>query len=228
MRQKESGIYKIVSPIGKIYIGQTSDFKNRIMFYKNLHCKGQIKVYESLIKYGYENHKIELIEKVEKENLNERERFYQEYYDCLGVNGLNLYMTGTIDKKAIVHKETRQKMSKNLINNKRALGLVHTQETKDKIRERHIGNKYNLGYKHNEFSRFKMSLSRKGKQKTIEHRKAIGIGQTGKDGIFILNIQTGIYYNSIRSAADSICMKRGTLHAMIHGRNNNKTNFVKI
>ena len=54
-------IYKITSPKGKIYIGQTWNFSERIYFYRTLKCKGQVKVYNSLKKYGYKSHKIEII-----------------------------------------------------------------------------------------------------------------------------------------------------------------------
>lgn len=42
----------------------------------------------------------------------------------------------------------------------------------------------------------------------------------------IINLQTGIFYDTLQQASDSIGIKRGTLWAMIAGRNNNKTSFI--
>lgn len=55
----EGVIYKITSPTGKCYIGKTVNFKKRMADYKALRCKGQPKLYRSLLKHGFENHIIE-------------------------------------------------------------------------------------------------------------------------------------------------------------------------
>jgi group I intron endonuclease len=51
-----SGIYKTISPSGKIYIGQSVNLKKRKKCYETLQCKLQPKIYSSLLKYGWENH----------------------------------------------------------------------------------------------------------------------------------------------------------------------------
>ena len=45
------GIYKITSPTGKIYIGQSVNIKNRIRRYKNIDCKSQTKLNSYMLKY---------------------------------------------------------------------------------------------------------------------------------------------------------------------------------
>jgi group I intron endonuclease len=50
------GIYKIISPSGKIYVGQTIDLDRRQTEYKRLQCIKQRKIYYSLSKYGWDNH----------------------------------------------------------------------------------------------------------------------------------------------------------------------------
>lgn len=75
------GIYKITSPSNKIYVGQSTDLKKREENYKNLRCKGQRKLYNSIKKYGWKNHKFEIIELQEDLNiLNEKERSYYDLY----------------------------------------------------------------------------------------------------------------------------------------------------
>jgi len=56
------GIYKITNPKGKIYIGQSINIKRRFNEYKRLNCSQQPKIYNSLLKYGSDNHKFEIIE----------------------------------------------------------------------------------------------------------------------------------------------------------------------
>ena len=52
------GIYKITSPTGKVYIGQSIEIEKRWMRYKNItkSVKKQPAIYNSLLKYGSENH----------------------------------------------------------------------------------------------------------------------------------------------------------------------------
>ena len=82
------GIYKIISPLGKIYIGQSIDIDVRFNNYKKLKCKSQLRIYNSFIKYGVDNHIFKTIEECSLDLLNERERYWQDYYDVLNKNGL--------------------------------------------------------------------------------------------------------------------------------------------
>ena len=52
-----SGIYKIVSPTGKTYIGQSIDLVRRKKEYAKLQCKKQKRLYYSLNMYGWDRHK---------------------------------------------------------------------------------------------------------------------------------------------------------------------------
>lgn len=100
------GIYKITSPSNKIYIGQSRDIYKRVNnYYKNLHCKSQVRLYRSLIKYGWEAHKFEIIEKCLFEDLNNRERYWQDYYNVLGSSGLNSMLTNTNEKPRVYTEE---------------------------------------------------------------------------------------------------------------------------
>jgi len=76
----------------KVYIGQSIDIKKRKDQYKNLNSgvQGQPKIYNSIQKYGFENHRFEIIEECFIEQLNEREIYWGLYYNVLGKNGLNL------------------------------------------------------------------------------------------------------------------------------------------
>ena len=130
---KVIGIYKITSPSGKVYIGQSIDVNSRIKRYKYLRCKGQIKLYNSLKKYGYENHKFDIIEECSNEGLYIREIYWIEQYNSIQ-KGLNLRMGGEGKKhnniKYTHSKEFLQELNKRLKNNKYNFGTVMSKKTK--------------------------------------------------------------------------------------------------
>ena len=104
------GIYKITNPKNKIYVGQTIDWDRRKQDYKYLNCSNQNKLYNSLLKYGWSNHVFELIEECSLGELNNRERYWQDYYNVLE-EGLNLKLTQFGDKSGIISIETKNKIA---------------------------------------------------------------------------------------------------------------------
>ena len=109
---KICGIYKITSPNGKVYIGQSIDIQKRFKNYKGLqNCKGQIKLRNSFLKYGTNVHVFEIIEECTIDLLNTRERYWQEFYNCISKNGLNCILTQTKDCKKVTSAETKINMS---------------------------------------------------------------------------------------------------------------------
>lgn len=103
------GIYKITSPSNKIYIGQSVDLKTRFRKYKYLNCKRQTRLYNSFKKYGYENHKFEIIEECNLEQLNEKEIYWGLHYNVLGKTGLNCKLG---DANGKCSEETKKKIGK--------------------------------------------------------------------------------------------------------------------
>lgn len=91
-----TGIYKIESPTGKIYIGQSVDIAKRWLLYKGIKDdKKQPLLERSLIKHGYDKHKLTVIHElpfdVSKEVLTEYERIYMDAYREAGFIMLNIY-----------------------------------------------------------------------------------------------------------------------------------------
>jgi group I intron endonuclease len=103
------GIYKILSPNGKLYIGQSTNIEYRKHRYSKSHCKRQVLLYNSIQKYGWESHIHELIEECSVGQLNEREIYYTEYYNALSPNGLVLRVGG---RSGYWSEEVKNKMSK--------------------------------------------------------------------------------------------------------------------
>ena len=118
---KICGIYKITSPSGKIYIGQSVDINKRILKYKSLDCKQQPKLYHSIIKYGWNAHIFEIIEECNYSNLNNLETYYIKIYDTYNTeHGLNLSEGG---HTTVFTEESRRKISQSKQGIKRPLSV---------------------------------------------------------------------------------------------------------
>lgn len=74
------GIYKITSPSGNVYIGQSVDIDRRKNYYNGLHCKRQPKLYKSLKKYSFKKHYFDIIEECSIEQLDIKEIYWKLYY----------------------------------------------------------------------------------------------------------------------------------------------------
>ena len=115
-------IYKITNTLNdKVYIGQTiKTVQKRFTQHKNNSNKeyfSQIVLYKAFNKYGIENFICEEIEEVPNDKLDEREKYWIEYYDSyfngynstLGGRATQLYNWDTDDiiEKYIVLKSAR-------------------------------------------------------------------------------------------------------------------------
>lgn len=88
---KKCGIYKITSPNGKIYIGQSIDINLRWHHYKLLRNKNQKKLFASFLKHGVDNHTFEILELCNREKLNLLEKYFVDLYKTFGTkHGLNI------------------------------------------------------------------------------------------------------------------------------------------
>lgn len=132
-------IYKITNPCGKVYIGQTINLARRRNRYKNSKCVNQILIYNSIQKYGWDNHKFEVIEEIISENylyeiLDSLEKYHIGFYKSNRnkypqIEGLNL-TDGGDGMRGFKHSE----QTKKLIGEK-GKGYKHTSEARIKISE---------------------------------------------------------------------------------------------
>jgi group I intron endonuclease len=231
------GIYKITSPKGKVYIGQSRNIKTRLSKYKNLLCPDQPRLYRSIKKHSWESHTFEIIEECEFTDLNTKERFWQDFYHVLGNKGLNCNLTATENLPKIVSKETKEKQSKAmkglLVGSKNPMfGKEVSKETRDKISKANIGK--SKGKKISDTHKEILSKTHKNKIRTFEERlqQSQTLIQQYKDGKephqanLVLNTQTGVFYNSILEASKFYHIKYTTLRAMIMGQNPNTSPFI--
>lgn len=160
------GIYKITSPNGSIYIGQTRNFTNRIKAYRTLSIKNQKHIYNSIKKYGWENHVFDVILYTENYissiKLLGLERSFYLHYKKIGAKLMNCRLPGANyghsekTKKKIglsnsgklngirLSDERRKKISLALIGNKRRLGCRITDNHKMAISEKNTGRKHTV------------------------------------------------------------------------------------
>ena len=211
------GIYKITNPNGKVYIGQSVDLERRLYYYKNLkQSNSQILLNRSFLKYGTVNHTFEIIEECEIELLNERERYYQEYYDCINPKkGLNCKLQGYGDNSGKMSEETKLKISKG---NK---GKIRTEEVKKKLSLIHIGKK--VSQKTIESSRQRM-LERKRYSGDIYCCISDKNGMSKK----VICTQTLKIWNTIRECSEEIGIKYNLLSRYLNNNHPNKTTIIYL
>ena len=191
-------VYKIVNPKGRVYIGQTTNLKKRVSQYGRLTNKTQSRLYNSFKKYGFKAHEISVLEECKVEDLNIRERFWQEHYEVLTKVGLNCRMTATTDKSGYLSEETKRKMSK------AQKGKSIPEETRRKISNTLKGNTpVNKGtkglYKQSKESNRKRSETGKTSSTTAK-----AVEQYTKEGKFIKN------WDSARQAGVGIGKRSGS------------------
>lgn len=153
-------IYKLTSPKGKHYIGQTINMERRLSDYKTFHhCENQKKLYNAIKKYGFENFEHSILETLENESklelqtkLNELEIFYIKKYDCIQ-NGYNICTGGNQHRLGVKETEEQKQKKrdmwtseKRLIQSEKWKGLANPRKGKKFGRSSHAKyvNQYTL------------------------------------------------------------------------------------
>ncbi len=129
-------IYKISSPSGKLYVGKTYDLRKRINSHK---CSAKVNkniiLYNSIRKYGWDAHILEIIETVDDALMNEREIFWiteLKTYCYDNPNGLNMTKGGEGQRSTWMHRlDLRENQSKRYTGKGNPFyGKTHTEEFK--------------------------------------------------------------------------------------------------
>ena len=227
------GIYKIINPNSKVYVGQSVNINNRKRVYKFYSSyKNSIgpKLYNSLNKHGWSNHKHEILEECSIEQLNEREIYWKQYYldqvkgDWSKVLFCDLHDQGSGPKS----EQTKIKISTGKLGTKgypkgikrpKSFGEKIKSETRNKkIGEGNkgkskpgAGNNKPLTLKH------KLNISKSSKGKI---RNNIPINQYDKQGNFIKK------WNSQTEAAISLNITQSCISDAIRGRQKTAGNYI--
>lgn len=165
---KICGIYKITSPSGKIYIGQSRNINQRKYHYSSKLGAGQPKIHNSILKYGWVNHNFEIICECDELDLNNLELYYIKYHNCFNTeHGLNLNEGGNSVKML---NETKIKISNAL------KGIKRSEETKHKIS---ISKKNVHTYYPTQETKYMISNALKGIKRSEETIKKMCVCKTG-------------------------------------------------
>jgi len=111
-------IYKLTSPSGKSYIGQTrQELNNRLSVHSGPHstCRA---IKRAIDKYGIEPFHVSVISSVDFEDADDMEINAIKYHETLAPNGYNLAAGG---KYPAMSDETRAKMSRSSLGKKKSL-----------------------------------------------------------------------------------------------------------
>jgi group I intron endonuclease len=204
-----TGIYKITSPTGRIYIGQSVHIKNRFLRYKSLDCKCQTKLYKSFLKHGYANHLFEILEECEINDLNNKERYWQDYFKSADRGHLNCRYTSSKDKTGFMSDESKSKMSKTRTGMKRPVELI------ERLRIINTGSKRSLE------SRKKMSIAQTGKKHSSETKEKMSIAHKGR----VVSDETKAKMRLVKGKK-IICLETGEIYvSLVDYCEKNKLNY---
>lgn len=89
----EPVVYKIVCPEGKGYVGKTVNFAKRMKFHATRKTKCP-EINNATLKHGWDNMRIEILERPTSESLNDREIALIKEHQTLKPNGYNVLLGG--------------------------------------------------------------------------------------------------------------------------------------
>jgi group I intron endonuclease len=200
-KEKICGIYRIISPSGRVYIGESKDIEKRWKHYfKLLNCNTQRKLLNSFKKYGVENHVFEIIEECLFEDLKCRERYWQDLYDVLN-KGLNCFLTKCGEIKKEVSEETKQKIS----------------EAQKQMRLNGKGNPPPPPMKGENNPMYGKTHSAETIEK-IKRNKSSKKGEDHPNSNIYLDLEIGIYYFSMKEVAEVLNMRVDSVADRMCGR----------
>ena len=169
--KNKSGIYLFTNLLNKDkYVGQSSDLAKRFTKYftlSYLNNKNTLVISRALIKYGYANFSISILEYCDKDILNEREQYYMDtikpVYNTLKIAGSSSgykHTQESKDKRSLslkgkytgtnssLYDTTHTDETKELMSSMRRgqdnyfYGKTHTDETRELMKQKAIGRKH--------------------------------------------------------------------------------------
>ena len=168
----DGNIYVHTFPSGKLYCGQTKNFNDRMIKYKNNNGTNQhMKL--ALDKYGFENVVTNKVE-VPRICMDFIEIFVIHNYDLMNPRiGYNKDSGGTYGWT--VSEETRKKISESTI------GRIVSDETRVKMSESQTGvNNSFYGKRHTDKTIDEISAALSGRIITAKHREKLSVSMVGK------------------------------------------------
>lgn len=207
----KSGIYKITSPSGRVYIGRAVNIGNRWDEYRRLKYKYQPLLRKSVLKYGWINHLFEVVEFCDEDKLNQRE----------------IYWIAILETNANKHKDGN---GLNLTDGgEGSSGYKHTKESRVKM------SAFQSSYKRSPESNIKRSLKLKGRKaspnlilklkgskQSEEHKRKRALRFMKP----VIDLSTGEKFPSAKEAAERFGLNQSTLKGWLNGNYNNNSTLI--
>lgn len=208
--KNKAGIYRWVNKVnGNTYIGSSVNLARRLrVYYDFSYLSVRIKsskslIYSAILKHGYSNFQLEILEYCTKENAISREQYFIDLckpeYNLNPVAGSRLGSTYS--------EESRLKMSNS------AKGRKHTEQSKSLLSLAKKGiNNPNFGKTRSKETKALISLARLGKSFLLESTKDRMSKSTGTS-LKVLDLKTNetSIYTSITRAAEAMGVTRPPL-----------------
>ena len=212
------GIYKITNPKGKTYIGQSTDIENRIYKGHKYGVGSGKKLKNSLSKYGFENHKIKILEECSIEDLTKRETYWILQYNSYK-KGLNSTEKGGFEGyRGADWKEKHQEGLK---------GRKGYWEGKQRPNHSKLLKENGCGFDYKRTQKHKDALSIMMKEvwvkKGKEISKKISKNKIGKGTKSIICIETNEIFNSIKECSEKMNISKGSICSFVKGKYPNPT-----
>lgn len=208
-------VYMITSPTNRIYIGSSINIERRFLYYKSTLAKTQIKLYRSFKKYGYDNHKIEIVWAGPVEDMLKYETLIGWGFDVLEPENLNLMLPKLGNIFSCISEKTRIKMSNSA--KKRPITSINTRKKISKVWKgrkqtaEHINKRIKsyTGFKHSNETKEKMSLAKIGKKRSAEANLKISKARQKPIIQYDLNMNFIKEWDSATIAAKELNIKGG-------------------
>jgi group I intron endonuclease len=212
--KKMGVIYKITSPSGRVYVGKTKRLKIRIWEYRWRSKKRKSIIHDSIKGYGWEAHKLEVIEEIADELLNEREVFWIKELNTFYLDnekGMNMTRGGDGNVPSWKHNTERRKKQAQRFSGEGNpfYGKTHSEETKKRLAKVMSKRNKSKGIKIPEWA------AEKGREAV---RKAVIMYNS--DGEFLKE------YISATQAAKDLGFSRSCINDVVRGKHTNTNGYV--
>lgn len=208
--KKKVGVYRWVNKVnGNSYVGSSVDLTRRLRVYYDFSFlsvriqKSKSIIYSAILKHGYSNFQLEILEYCSKETVISREQYYIDLFKpTYNINSTAGSRLGSPHSEA-----TKEKMS-NLVK-----GRKLTEQTKKLLSLANKGiNNANFGKRHSAETKALISLARLGKSFISESLKDKMSAERGIS-IKVLDLNTSLVsvYTSITRAAKAMGVTQPSL-----------------
>lgn len=229
MESRDVYIYKITNPRGFSYVGSTVNLKDRFYRYKTLRVTSQVKIYNSLVKYGSENHEFTVLYKCKECCRNVFESFFGNKYNCISEKGLNLALPKISDSVLHTSKYTRDKIGK--AHKGKKISDEQKRNISERSKEWHANNTHPMKNKipWNKGKPFlkgdknpMYGVKRSAEWKNIASERAKLSSKKGHlhyRSKCIIDINSGVFYENVREASEYSIYAYSTLKRHVRDGN---------